>query len=363
MRTSLPSKFVLLALALIALAAISTPSSAEIRISVGFAPPPLPIYEQPLCPGDGYLWTPGYWGWDADFDDYYWIPGTWVLAPEPGFFWTPPYWGWADGAYVFYDGYWGPEVGFYGGIDYGFGYFGVGFVGGRWEGSHFFYNRAVVNINVENIHNVYNENVDRRGGNHVSYNGGEGGINARPTPQEEAAARQRHVGPVAAQTEHMNAARGNPEMRASANHGKPAIAATSRPGDFHGGAVAARDAGGTYTPHPSRGGAAAAGGHGHVKDLAPIERNTPNTGNAKQDKKYQKEQDKLIAKQNKEREKLQQQQEKEHAKMAKQHDAAKQQQMEQRHQQQTQELEQRHTQQRQQMQQRYSPPPSRGGRK
>ena len=26
------------------------------------APPPLPDYDQPQAPGDGYLWTPGYWG-------------------------------------------------------------------------------------------------------------------------------------------------------------------------------------------------------------------------------------------------------------------------------------------------------------
>ena len=367
MRKILSPHVVLFAFALFAItAAISTPSFAAIGISVGFAPPPLPVYEQPICPGDGYLWTPGYWGWDADFDDYYWIPGTWVLAPEDGFFWTPPYWAWADGAYAFYDGYWGPEVGFYGGIDYGFGYFGVGFVGGRWEGGHFFYNRAVMNVNVENIHNVYVENVNHNAVNHVSYNGGEGGINARPTPQEEAAARQRHVGPVAAQTQHINEARGNPELRASANHGKPPIAATARPGDFKSGAMPAREAGGTYTPHPSRGAAAGgmAGNAHHPNDLPPIERNTPNTGNPKQDQKYQKEQDKLIAKQNKERQKLQQQQDKEHAKLARQNaDEAKKQQVEQQHQQQTQQMVQRHTEQRQQLQQRYSPPAARGGGK
>ena len=27
------------------------------------APPPLPEYSQPDCPGDGYLWTPGYWSY------------------------------------------------------------------------------------------------------------------------------------------------------------------------------------------------------------------------------------------------------------------------------------------------------------
>jgi len=38
-----------------------------------------------------------------------------------GFLWTPLYWAWVDGAFVFYDGYWGPHVGCYGGIVYGFG--------------------------------------------------------------------------------------------------------------------------------------------------------------------------------------------------------------------------------------------------
>jgi hypothetical protein len=26
-------------------------------------PPDLPTYEQPMCPGDGYIWTPGYRAW------------------------------------------------------------------------------------------------------------------------------------------------------------------------------------------------------------------------------------------------------------------------------------------------------------
>jgi hypothetical protein len=370
MRKLLSPRTVLFALIVLAIsAAISTPSLAQVRISVGFGPPALPVYEQPICPGDGYLWTPGYWAWDADIDDYYWIPGTWILAPEVGFFWTPPYWGWDNGAFLFYDGYWGPQVGFYGGIDYGFGYFGEGFVGGRWDGGHFFYNRAVLNVNVEVIHNVYNQTVEHNSVNHVSFNGGPGGVTARPRPEDEAAARERHVGPVAAQTQHIQAARGNPEMRASANHGKPAIAATAKPGDFKSGAVAAREAGGEYTPHTSRGAAAphaeAGGAHAnHPSDLAPIERTTPNTGNPKTDKKYQAQQDKMIAKQNQDRQKLQQKQDKEHANLAKQNaDEAKKQQVEQRHQQQTDQLQQKHTQQRQQLQQKYSPPPAREGGK
>jgi hypothetical protein len=95
-----------------------------------------------------------------------------VLAPEVGFLWTPPYWAWSDGAFVFYEGYWGPHVGFYGGIVYGFGYFGFGFVGGRWDSDRFFYNRSVMNINVVNVRNVYNETVvNNVTMNRVSYDG------------------------------------------------------------------------------------------------------------------------------------------------------------------------------------------------
>src|SRR5947209_1746946 len=123
-------------------------ASAQVNVefSVGFAPPELPVYEQPACPGDGYIWTPGYWAWDDDYDDYYWVPGTWVEAPERGYLWTPGYWGYENDRYEFHDGYWGPEVGFYGGIDYGYGYTGRGYEGGRWEGGNFYYNRSVNNV-------------------------------------------------------------------------------------------------------------------------------------------------------------------------------------------------------------------------
>ena len=120
---------------------LSTPSFAQVGVSVRIAPPEMPVYEQPMAPGDGYLWTPGYWGWAND--DYYWSPGTWVMPPEVGFLWTPGYWGWGGAGFMFNDGYWGPTVGFYGGIDYGFGYFGNGYEGGRWEGGRFFYNTSL----------------------------------------------------------------------------------------------------------------------------------------------------------------------------------------------------------------------------
>ncbi|MGB6025370.1 MAG: YXWGXW repeat-containing protein [Candidatus Sulfotelmatobacter sp.] len=175
-----------LALALVMLG-MSAASFGQFRVAITVGPPALPVYEQPVCPGDGYLWTPGYWYWDDDAADYFWVPGTWVLAPEVGFLWTPGWWGWGGVSFVFHEGYWGPTIGFYGGINYGFGYFGTGFEGGRWDNGHFFYNRAVMNVNVSDIHNVYNTKIDTTTISRVSYNGGNGGIDARPTPQEEAA--------------------------------------------------------------------------------------------------------------------------------------------------------------------------------
>ncbi len=362
-RTLLFAPLFVLLFALVVLS-MSVTSFAQIGVAIRFGPPALPVYEQPLCPGDGYLWTPGYWAYDYDVSDYYWVPGTWVMAPEVGFLWTPAYWGWGGDGFVFYDGYWGPHVGFYGGINYGFGYFGTGFEGGRWDGGHFFYNRSVNNVNITNIHNVYEAPVRNNNESHVSYNGGNGGISARPTGDEEAAARDRHIPPVAAQTQHAQAARANPQQRASASLGKPGVAATPRPGDFNDrGAVAAKAAGAPYTP-ANRGGnqgrsensAAQPSSAVHPHDLPPLTKSTPNTGNPKQDRKYQQQQEKQVAKQQQERDKLQQKQDQEHVNLDKQkaNDAQKQQ-VEQKHQQQTQQLQQKHQQQTQQLQQKMQP--------
>lgn len=240
---------------MLALAPNSASAHVYLGVFVGFAPPELPVYVQPVCPADGYLWTPGYWAWDPEVGDYYWVPGTWVLPPEPGLLWTPGYWGWGPDGYFFSAGYWGPVVGFYGGIDYGFGYFGDGYSGGRWDHDHFFYNRDVTNVNVTMVHNVYNERVNNefRSVSRVSFNGGRGGVIARPTPREQAAVSMRHFGPAAAQIKHRSDARADRELRASVNHGAPPIAATSRPGEFRGnGVTRAREAGAVYTP-PARG--------------------------------------------------------------------------------------------------------------
>jgi len=83
--------------------------------------------------------------------------------------------------------------------------------------------------------------------NRISYNGGNGGVTARPNSEQEAAAHEKHIAPVAVQTQHAQAARANPQQRASVNQGKPAIAATPKPGAFNAG-VPAKQAGAPYKP-------------------------------------------------------------------------------------------------------------------
>jgi len=239
-------RWLLLAVVVTSLSAASFGQIA-VGISVRIGPPALPVYAQPMVPGPGYMWTPGYWAWNDD-GGYYWVPGTWVMAPV-GMYWTPGYWGWSGGLYMWNAGYWGPHIGFYGGINYGFGYGGVGFAGGEWRDGGLYYNRSVTNVSVTNVTNVYNKTVivNNTTVNNVSYNGGTGGVTARPTPQEQAATNEPHTAPLAAQTQHETLAGQNRQNWASVNQGRPAIAATARPGDFSSHSVIpARAAGGEY---------------------------------------------------------------------------------------------------------------------
>ncbi len=188
------------------------------------APPPLPEYDQPPAPEPNYLWTPGYWAWGPG--GYYWVPGEWCPPPYYGALWTPPYWGFYNGRYGFHRGYWGPYVGFYGGVDYGFGYIGIGYFGGYWHGNNFYYNRTVTNVGrVGYIYShpvVYNHvTYNGRIRNTTSYNGGRGGINVRPRPSELAAARQTHTVALPEQQQVARAAAQNKQQFYSDNRGKP----------------------------------------------------------------------------------------------------------------------------------------------
>jgi hypothetical protein len=146
---------------------------------------------------------------------------TGLNLPKLAFLWTPGYWDYSGGVYVWHAGYWGPHVGFYGGINYGFGYGGTGYYGGRWEGRTFYYNTAVTNVNRAIVRNTY---VDRT--NHVMTNSrvsfhGPGGVTARPTAQQRVAMRERHIQATAAQMAHQQQAAKNRNHLASVNRSHP----------------------------------------------------------------------------------------------------------------------------------------------
>ena len=214
-----------LLLCLALLGAAFTAPAAGLFVSVNIAPPPIPVYAQPLCPGPGYIWVPGYWAWGPY--GFYWVPGTWVLAPFIGALWTPGYWGWDGAVYVWHTGYWGRHVGFYGGIDYGFGYFGTGYTGGYWNHGAFYYNATVNRVDTRVVHNVYRRSVvHAASGPRVSFNGGRGGTTTRPTAAERTAAREVHRSATPAQLRHQQPARGEaPQARTG---GPPRVASEAR---------------------------------------------------------------------------------------------------------------------------------------
>jgi len=239
--------------------AAPAPASAAVFVSVAIAPPALPVYVQPPIPGPGYIWTPGYWAYGPY--GYYWVPGTWVLPPAVGLLWTPGFWGFVSGAYVWHAGYWGPHIGFYGGVNYGFGYFGTGFVGGYWQAGHYYYNSAYNNFGTVHVTNVYNRTVVNENVNRVSYNGGPGGINREASADERSAERDRHVNATSAQSRHEHLASTDPRFRQSVNHGNPTITATSHAGRF-GNTGGAKGTGGPKTVSNTKGPKSGSGQHG-----------------------------------------------------------------------------------------------------
>ncbi|HLX26055.1 MAG TPA: YXWGXW repeat-containing protein [Candidatus Cybelea sp.] len=220
-------------IATILIAAVPLAAPAQFTIGVGFtvgsAPPPMPYYAQPAAPYPNYQWTPGYWGYGSA--GYYWVPGTWVAPPSVGVYWTPGYWGASGGGYGWNAGYWGASVGFYGGINYGYGYPGTGFYGGSWNGGNFAYNTAYANVNKTVIHNTYNKTVVNKNVcnncKNVSYNGGSGGINAKPT-QAQIDARKNGRAPTTSQKNQATIASEDRNQLASVNKGKPTVTASQK---------------------------------------------------------------------------------------------------------------------------------------
>ena len=191
---------------------VKTNAFAQVSVQIAIAPPMMPVYEQPVCPVDGYIWTPGYWAYGNG--GYYWVDGAWLNPVQPNYLWTPGYWGFVGGYYGWNMGYWGPHIGYYGGVCYGHGYNGEGYSGGRWEGGSFRYNTAVSHVNVNMVHNTYAEKTEVRvnSTNRSSFNG-KGGVTTKPTEKEQVAMNENHIKPNTEQVLH--------EQNASKNKNQP----------------------------------------------------------------------------------------------------------------------------------------------
>ena len=123
-------------------------------------------------------------------------------------------------------------------MNYGYGYGGIGFVGGTWRGGAFAYNRAVANFGSTHVTNVYNNTTIVRqntiiNNNHISYNGGTNGINHQPTRQEAQFTHQHRMPPTANQDAHRTLASRDRGQLASVNHDRPSTMAASSNAQYH----------------------------------------------------------------------------------------------------------------------------------
>jgi hypothetical protein len=245
------------------LLAAPTAANAAVFVGVGFAPPAIPVYAQPVAPGYGYIWTPGYWAYGPD--GYYWVDGAWVYPPYVGGLWTPGYWGWGGGGYFWHPGYWGRSVGYYGGINYGFGYFGVGFWGGYWHGGRFFYNGAYNHLGFHNEF-VYNHPVagfDGRPGGAAFARGGAEGFNRGAEAMNRGAGingntfANRGAATSAARSTYSSGVRGYAGGSAYASRGGYAAPQARSGGSYGGGARISGGGGGFH----GGGGGGRGGGH------------------------------------------------------------------------------------------------------
>ena len=109
----------------------------------------------------------------------------------------------------------------------------------------YFYNSAANNLGAAHITNVYNQTVvNNTTINRASFNGGPGGVAAKPSAEELLAEKETHIPASRLQVDQARASGMRAEQFVSTNQGKPAIAATTRAGEFKGkGVVPARAAG------------------------------------------------------------------------------------------------------------------------
>lgn len=91
-----------LAVIAIAIGACAPDREYYVYHEVNTAPPPV-RYEAVPVARPGYVWSPGYWGWEDG--RYGWVEGSW-LEERPGYVWVPARWEQHEDRWHFEPGRW-----------------------------------------------------------------------------------------------------------------------------------------------------------------------------------------------------------------------------------------------------------------
>jgi hypothetical protein len=87
---------------LLAAGVFAAPAYAQVSVNINIAPPP-PQYEVVPTIQPGYVWAPGYWGWNGE--RHVWIRGRAIVQRE-GYRWEPDRWEQRDRTYYRTEGRW-----------------------------------------------------------------------------------------------------------------------------------------------------------------------------------------------------------------------------------------------------------------
>jgi hypothetical protein len=93
---------------LLAASAFAAPAYAQVSVNINVGPP-APQYEVVPTIQPGYVWAPGYWGWNGE--RHVWVRGRAIVQRE-GYRWEPDRWEQRDRTYYRTEGHWEHDKGY-----------------------------------------------------------------------------------------------------------------------------------------------------------------------------------------------------------------------------------------------------------
>jgi WXXGXW repeat (2 copies) len=87
---------------IMAASAFAAPAYAQVNFNISIGPP-APQYEVVPTIQPGYVWAPGYWGWNGD--RHIWVRGRSIVQRE-GYSWAPDRWDQRNNSYYRTAGHW-----------------------------------------------------------------------------------------------------------------------------------------------------------------------------------------------------------------------------------------------------------------